>query len=200
MTLQDSLQKGKTVKVTIVADDVSTRNINVLSVIPGTGAINLGKEEDTQHSTGDVGVMILGVENQDQAALTSGDKDYTPIAVSREGNVLVRIPDALPTGANTIGVVDLGATDNAILDQIAVAVEKLDDITGALKGPGEPTIDSVTQFAINLNAGANQVLVASALNKQIWVYAVGYTLSVAGTVSFQDEDDVAITGIMDHAA
>ena len=83
---------------------------------------------------------------------------------------------------------------------IQTAVEKLDDITGALKGPGEPSIDSVTNFAINLVAGADQVLVASAASKQIWVYAVAYTLSVAGTVSFQDEDNLAVTGIMDHAA
>lgn len=74
------------------------------------------------------------------------------------------------------------------------------DVGGSINGPGEPTIDSVTQFAINLDAGANQVLVSSAANKQIWVYAVAYTVSVAGTVSFQDEDDSAVSGIFDHAA
>ena len=70
----------------------------------------------------------------------------------------------------------------------------------SLIGPGDPTIDSYTQFAINLNAGANQVLVSSAANKQIWVYGFGFTVSVAGTVSFQDELDAALTGIMDFAA
>jgi hypothetical protein len=77
------------------------------------------------------------------------------------------------------------------------ALEKID---GAVVGPGEPTIDSYTQFAINLNAGADQVLVSSAASKQIWVYSVAFTCSVAGTVSFQDEDNTAITGIMDFAA
>jgi len=47
--------------------------------------------EDTQHSTGDAGIMSLGVENADQAALTAGDKDYTPIAVSAEGNTLMEL-------------------------------------------------------------------------------------------------------------
>jgi len=51
-----------------------------------------------------------------------------------------------------------------------------------------------------LAAGANQVLVASAANKQIWVYGFGFVVNVAGTVSFQDEDDTAITGIMPFAA
>lgn len=70
----------------------------------------------------------------------------------------------------------------------------------SIDGPGKPTIDSYQQIAINLNAGADQLLVSSAASKQIWVYAITYTCSVAGTVSFQDEDDTAITGIMDHAA
>ncbi len=46
--------------------------------------------EDEQHSTGDSGMMLLGVENEDQSALTAGDKDYTPIAVTPEGNVIVK--------------------------------------------------------------------------------------------------------------
>jgi hypothetical protein len=70
----------------------------------------------------------------------------------------------------------------------------------SIDGAGSPTVDSYTQLAINLNAGADQVLVSSAASKQIWVYGITYTCSVAGTVSFQDEDDTAITGIMDHAA
>lgn len=60
----------------------------------------------------------------------------------------------------------------------------------------QPTIDSYQQVAINLAAGANQVLVASAANKQIWVYGYQFTVNAAGTVSFQDEDDTAISGIM----
>lgn len=89
------------------------------------------------------------------------------------------------------------ADDDTNLAAIKTATEAID---GAIAGPGEPSIDSVTQFAINLSAGANQVLVSSSPSKQIWVYAVAYTCSVAGTVSFQDEDDTAITGILDHAA
>lgn len=72
--------------------------------------------------------------------------------------------------------------------------------SGALTGPGNPTIDSYTHAAINLSAGANQVLVSSAAGKQIWVYGIFGTLSAAGTISFQDEDDTPITGVMDFAA
>jgi len=62
-----------------------------------------------------------------------------------------------------------------------------------------PTIDSYQQVAINLAAGANQVLVASAAGKQIWVYGYQFTVNAAGTVSFQDEDDTALSGIMPFA-
>jgi hypothetical protein len=69
-------------------------------------------------------------------------------------------------------------------------------------GPGGATaVDSYTHAAINLSAAANQSLVAApGANKQIWVYGIGFVLSVAGSVSIQTEDDVAITGVMPFAA
>jgi len=66
----------------------------------------------------------------------------------------------------------------------------------ALTGPGNPTVDSYGSIAINLAAGADQVLVSSAASKQIWVYGFAFTTNVAGTVSFQDEDNVALSGVM----
>ena len=64
----------------------------------------------------------------------------------------------------------------------------------------QPNVDSYTQVAINLAAGANQSLVAApGASKQIWVYGVAFLVNAAGTVSFQDEDDTAISGIMPFA-
>jgi len=62
-----------------------------------------------------------------------------------------------------------------------------------------PEIDSYGSVAINLNAGANQVLVSSAPGKQIWVFGYQFVVNAAGTVSFQDEDDVALSGVMPFA-
>ena len=68
---------------------------------------------------------------------------------------------------------------------------------GGLSGPGAPTIDSYTSVAVNLAAGLNQSIVsAPGASKQIWVYGYQLTVNAAGTVAFQDEDDVAKTGIM----
>ncbi len=70
-----------------------------------------------------------------------------------------------------------------------------------LLGPGEITVDSYTQVAINLTTGADQVLVSSAASKQIWVYGFGFTVGDADaqSASFQDEDNVALSGIMEFS-
>ena len=94
----------------------------------------------------------------------------------------VTISAALPAGSANIGDVDVASID-----------------CDSINGPGVPVIDSYTQASINITAGTDQVLVSSAASKQIWVYGIGFTLSVDGTVSIQDEDDAAITGIMPFA-
>lgn len=61
---------------------------DITSVIPGTGATNLGKAEDAIHSSGDVGVMELGVANEAQSTLAS-DGDYIARAADTKGNTIV---------------------------------------------------------------------------------------------------------------
>jgi hypothetical protein len=68
-----------------VANEVDT---NVLSVIPGTGATNLGKAEDGAHTTGDVGVMALAVRQNTQSDF-GADGDYVPLSVADDGGVRV---------------------------------------------------------------------------------------------------------------
>ena len=71
-------------------------------------------------------------------------------------------------------------------------------VNSSINGAAEPSIDSYTNIALNLSAAANQSLVvAPGASKQIWVYGVGFSVDTAATsVSFQDEDDTAISGIM----
>ena len=68
----------------------------------------------------------------------------------------------------------------------------------SIQGPGNPVVDSYGTAAINAAAAANQVLVAApAAGKQIWVYGVFMMAdTAAGTVTFQDEDDTALSGVM----
>ena len=73
-------------KVFLEAADLNIGNVDVLSIVPGTGATNLGKAEDAQHASGDVGVMALAVRSDGASAnLTGNNGDYTPLQVTTEG-------------------------------------------------------------------------------------------------------------------
>lgn len=92
-----------------------------------------------------------------------------------------------PSGTNAVTVAG-GAT-----------AAKQDEVAGAIKGPGSPTIDSYTSTPISAAANtADQELVAApGANKQIWVYGWGGTADTgAGSIAFQDEADTAISGVM----
>ena len=64
---------------------VDIGDVDVASVTPGTSATNLGKAEDTTHSSGDVGVMSLAVRNDTRTALAGTDGDYAPLQVDSAG-------------------------------------------------------------------------------------------------------------------
>lgn len=57
-----------------------------VTALPGVSATSLGKAEDAGFTTGDVGVMALGVRNDSgTTSLTNADLDYSPIAVDYNG-------------------------------------------------------------------------------------------------------------------
>lgn len=64
--------------------------VNVAAIDPGVGPTSLGKEEDTPHATGDTGVMLLGVRNDNHVGRAGTDGDYVPIALDGHGCVYVR--------------------------------------------------------------------------------------------------------------
>lgn len=85
---------GSEMQVDVVAAlPAGTNNIgdvDVLSVVPGTGATNLGKAEDAAHSTGDVGVMALAVRQSSQSDF-GADGDYVPLSIDDDGGLRVSI-------------------------------------------------------------------------------------------------------------
>lgn len=70
---------ANTPRVAIATD---ANDVDVLSIIPGTGATNLGKAEDTAHTTGDTGVMALGVRRDTLAAGAGTDGDYEALPIA----------------------------------------------------------------------------------------------------------------------
>lgn len=108
---------------------------------------------------------------------------------------LIGVDNVLYTTPVTVAV---DPDTHALAVDATVTVES----SNSIDGPGEPTIDSYTHKVISAAANtANQSLVAApGANKQIWVYGISYVVgTAAGSVSFQDEDDTAISGVMPHA-
>ncbi len=152
-------------------------------VVPGTAAADLGKAEDALHGSGDVGVMLLGVENEDQASGAAGDKDYTFIATSLQGNVLTEIISGTVTtlttitndvsiddGGNLITVdgtvtANLSATDNAVLDAAVVQLDKLvtDPCASLAPQPFAFDITGTTTTEIINESASNKVYICSFL-------------------------------------
>ena len=94
-------------------------NVGIISVTPGIAATNLGKAEDTLHATGDVGVMGLAVRQDTPSNLSGTDGDYEPLQVSA-GRLWVSsiLTEAIPTGGNTIGSVNIGTMPNVTIAAI----------------------------------------------------------------------------------
>ena len=74
---------------------VDIGDVDVTSVVPGTGATNLGKAEDAAHTSGDVGVMPLGVRDDVAASLADTDGDYSSLSLDKYGRLRVANPDAV---------------------------------------------------------------------------------------------------------
>jgi hypothetical protein len=99
-----------------------TDSVTVASFIPGSGATNLGKFEDAAHSSGDLGVMMLGVRRDTATTMASADGDYHTFIVDGNGRMHVNVGVcALPTGASTSAKQPaLGTAGTASTDVLSV--------------------------------------------------------------------------------
>jgi hypothetical protein len=87
--------------LTLPALPAGTNNIgdvDVLSVVPGTGATALGKAEDAAHTTGDVGVLALGVRRDADTSPVDTDGDYHAPIFDALGNLKVNIKAGAGSG------------------------------------------------------------------------------------------------------
>jgi len=74
-----------------VTGTVTVSSTTITSEVPGVGATNLGKAEDAVHTTGDTGVAMWGVRNDNAATtLTSATGDYSGLAVDGTGTIFTR--------------------------------------------------------------------------------------------------------------
>ena len=90
---------------------VDIGDVDVTSVVPGTGATNLGKAEDAAHTSGDTGVLMLGVRHDaldDQGEFSNGDYGY--LSLDYFGSVAMTPLPALAGGARIYRNIDVGVS------------------------------------------------------------------------------------------
>ena len=77
---------------TIATDDVSGVHYQKVKLAVGVAddATGIGHKEDDQHSSGDAGIMALGVRKDSASQLAGTDGDYTPMIFDAQGRQWVR--------------------------------------------------------------------------------------------------------------
>lgn len=83
-----------------------------LNAIAFAGKIPSFRGEDIPHVNGDSGAQILGVRNDDLAALAGTDGDYAPVQLDANGAVYVNMfTDGAPAVSYTASVTATGSVD-----------------------------------------------------------------------------------------
>lgn len=156
---------GTEVQVDVVgALPAGTNNIgdvDVLSVVPGTGATNLGKAEDAAHTTGDVGVMALAVRSDAGGAIAGTDGDYAPLQVDANGALRV-------TGGGGGTEYTQGDTDTTITGGAVLA-----------EGPG----DALTPLLVDASQHLQVDIAAASVTVPVSLTSTTVTGTVAVTQS-----------------
>lgn len=129
---------------------VDIGDVDVLSVIPGTGATNLGKAENAASAGGDVGVAAMAIQDAALSALGSVDGDYTHLRVDANGALHVT-----GGGGGTEYTEDAAAPADPIAG--ALSLVRQDTPAGLTTADG----DIVTQRGTNFGAGFVQVLTSA---------------------------------------
>jgi hypothetical protein len=78
----------RTFKTTNTAE-VHVPHVNIDTMIAGTSATALGKAEDAAHTSGDTGVMALGVQQTTQTPLAGTTGDYAPPLMDGNGSLRI---------------------------------------------------------------------------------------------------------------
>ena len=96
--------------MSVVISNVPTVSISgsttvaVTSVIPGTGATNLGKAVDSAAGATDTGIVPLAVRDDALTTLTPAEGDYVPLRVGSTGALHVEIEGGSVSASGTLSI------------------------------------------------------------------------------------------------
>jgi len=121
---------GANVRV-VKTDSSGDVQVDVGSIVPGTGATSLGKAIQSAQGATDTGVAALVVRNDTLADLSGADGDYAPLQVNATGALYTSLATSLPAGTNAIGKlsansgVDIGDVDVTSLPSIPAGTNSI---------------------------------------------------------------------------
>ena len=171
LTALNGAISGTEVQVDIVGSlPAGTNNIgdvDVLSVVPGTGATNLGKAIDSAGGATDTGVASLAIRDDALTAITPIEGDYAPLRVGQYGDLWVSLATKLDSTNDSITVVNAGLTELAA------------------------AINASSQMDVNIAASAATLTVASHAVTNAGTFAV--QVDGAALTSLQLLDDTVAT-------
>lgn len=214
----DNIVSGSEAQVDVVAAlPAGTNNIgdvDVLSVVPGTGASALGKAVDSAGGATDTGVAALFIRDDALTTLTPVDGDYVPGRVDSTGSLHVRVSaggiagivddaaftpgtsEVLPIGLqadetapDSVNEGDIGCPRMS-LDRKAYVIAHDETSTiyqnGTARTPAFAIIDAA-------GSGDNTLLAAQGASNKIRVHQL--YLVAAGTVNVRFESGAAGTAL-----
>lgn len=171
-------------------------DVNVLDVIPGTGATNLGKAEDAVHTSGDVGVLAL-VVRQDSQVDFGADNDYVPMSVTADGELRV----TAGTGPHII-VDDSAftiATDSVSVSGYLADETAPDSVDEGDVGAARMTLDRKQLFIlVDATTDANRLAIDGSGLAQVDVAAHALTNANALPVSKDNAANTELNPIFVH--
>jgi hypothetical protein len=131
----DTSSNALNVKLVESIDLGTIGDVDVLSVIPGTGATNLGKAEDAAHTSGDVGVMPLAVRNDTRGTLVSQTADYSPLQLNSDGDL--RVESNINAAVGTTKAFNQGGATTASGQVGVPSLARMNDEVSAPSGHGD---------------------------------------------------------------
>ena len=157
-------------------DGVDIGDVDVTSVIPGTGATNLGKAVDSVGGATDTGVASLALRDDALTTLTPADGDYTRLRVDSTGALWVNdtntasIPSKADDSAFTI------ATDNVSPAGYLADETTPDNVDEGDVGLARMTLDRKQLMVIaDATTDSQRLAIDSSGNAQVDLAAVSVT-------------------------
>ena len=191
---------------TAIAND-STGNLATIgtSITPGTSAAHLGKAEDGAHTTGDTGVMLLGVRAASPTDRSAGptDGDYEPLGINAAGAVWTTPTPTTAGGLTTHYLTSAASTNSTNVKNAAgqVYLIRAVNTTSTLyylrmyNASAAPTCSSATNFVetipIPASASGAGIVIPQYMGQ---TYATGISYCLTGGGSSTDNTNAA-TGV-----